>query len=236
MKNISNFEDKTAEEILRWADETFGNKVAIASSFGLEDVVIIDMMVKINPSVKIFTLDTGRLPQETYDVIERIKERYKVKIDFYFPDREKVEEMVSKYGPNLFYNSVELRRLCCNIRKVEPLSRALEGLSSWICGLRRDQSITRQEIKKIEIDNAHNQIIKINPLADWKEKQVWDYIRENNVPYNTLHDIGYPSIGCEPCTRPIKPGEDIRTGRWWWESAEHKECGLHPSKLRREKC
>ncbi|MCM8792511.1 MAG: phosphoadenylyl-sulfate reductase [Candidatus Omnitrophica bacterium] len=230
MKNLPDLEENTAEEILRWANENFGSKVAIASSFGAEDVVLIDMMLKINPKCRIFTLDTGRLPQETYNVIESIKEKYKVNIDFYFPDRKKVEEMVNNYGPNLFYNSVELRRLCCNVRKVEPLNRALKGLSAWICGLRREQSITRQEIKKVEIDNVHHQIIKINPLADWKEKQVWDYIRENNVPYNVLHDRGYPSIGCLPCTRAIKPGQDIRWGRWWWESPEHKECGLHTSR------
>jgi len=227
MKELPDLEDKTAQEILRWADENFGKKLAIASSFGLEDVVLIDMMVKINPKVRIFTLDTGRLPQETYEIWEEIEEKYGIKIEPYFPERKAVEDMVKAHGPNLFYKSIDLRRLCCKIRKVEPLKRALRDLSCWICGLRREQSVTRQEIKKAEIDTAHNRIIKINPLADWKEKQVWNYIRKNRVPYNALHDKGYPSIGCAPCTRAIKPGEDIRAGRWWWERPEQKECGLH---------
>lgn len=221
------FENKSAEEILQWAIETFQDKIAQATSFGAEDVVITDMLVKIDPKVKIFTLDTGRLPQETYDVWERIQEKYGIKIDPYFPDAESVERIVKEYGPNLFYKSIDLRKLCCHVRKVEPLNRALKGLSAWVCGLRREQSMTRQQVKKIEIDHLHNGIIKINPLADWTEKDVWDYIRKNNVPYNSLHDKGYPSIGCAPCTRAIKEGEDIRAGRWWWESPEQKECGLH---------
>jgi len=191
---------------------------------------LIDMWAKINPKFRIFTLDTGRLPQETYNLMEEIRKRYNLNIEFYFPDYHKVEEMLNKYGPNLFYESVELRKLCCNIRKVEPLNRALKDLSAWVCGLRREQSITRQDIQKIEIDTAHNGIYKINPLADWKDADVWNYIRENHIPYNALHDKGYPSIGCAPCTRAIKPGEDIRAGRWWWERPEQKECGLHPSK------
>ncbi|MCM8768052.1 MAG: phosphoadenylyl-sulfate reductase [Candidatus Omnitrophica bacterium] len=224
---FEHFETKTPFEILNFALQEFKDKIALASSFGAEDVVLIDMLVKINPSVRIFTIDTGRLPQETYDLIDKIKEKYKIKLEVYFPDTEEVEKMVSQYGFNLFYKSVELRKLCCNIRKVKPLERALKDLSAWICGLRREQSITRIGIKKIEIDYAHNSILKINPIADWTEKQVWDYIKENNVPYNTLHDKGYPSIGCAPCTRAIKPGEDIRAGRWWWEPPEKKECGLH---------
>ncbi|MCM8784927.1 MAG: phosphoadenylyl-sulfate reductase [Candidatus Omnitrophica bacterium] len=224
---IEDFENKTAEEILKFALEKYQNRVALASSFGAEDVVLIDMILKINPNARIFTLDTGRLPQETYDVMDRIREKYKINIEVYFPDAKLVEEMVSNYGFNLFYKSVELRQLCCKVRKVEPLNRALKGLDAWICGLRREQSVTRTEIRKIEIDTAHNSILKINPLADWTEKQVWNYIKENNVPYNALHDKGYPSIGCAPCTRAIKPGEDIRAGRWWWEAPEKKECGLH---------
>jgi len=235
MRELPNLEKKTAEEILKWADETFGNKVSLASSFGVEDVVLIDMLVKISPqsavhSPRIFTLDTGRLPQETYQVWERIEEKYNIKIQPYFPEAKAVEDMTKKYGPNLFYKSIDLRKLCCKVRKVEPLKRALKNLSAWICGLRREQSVTRQEIKKVEIDTANNGIIKINPLADWTEKQVWDYIKRNNVLYNALHDRGYPSVGCAPCTRAIKPGEDIRAGRWWWENPEQKECGLHPSK------
>jgi len=226
------FEEKKAEEILKWAIEKFGKKVALASSFGAEDVVLIDMLMKIEPSARIFTLDTGRLPQETYDVMEKIMEKYGAKIEFLFPDKKAVEEMLEKYGPNLFYKSVELRRLCCHIRKVEPLERILKTLDAWITGLRREQSITRVRIEKVEedertFDGIKRVLIKINPLADWTEKQVWDYIKKNNVPYNALHDRNYPSIGCAPCTRAIKPGEDIRAGRWWWEVPEKKECGLH---------
>jgi phosphoadenosine phosphosulfate reductase len=226
------FEEKKAEEILKWAIEKFGKKVALASSFGAEDVVLIDMLMKIDPSARIFTIDTGRLPQETYDVIEKIMEKYGAKIEFLFPDKRAVEEMLERYGPNLFYKSVELRRLCCHIRKVEPLERILKDLDAWITGLRREQSVTRVQIEKVEedertFDGIKRVLIKINPLADWTEKQVWDYIKRNNVPYNALHDRSYPSIGCAPCTRAIKPGEDIRAGRWWWETPEKKECGLH---------
>jgi len=230
------FENLDVWNILRWARDEFGDKVAFASSFGAEDVVLIDILYKIysekNLKPKIFTLDTGRLPQETYNVIEEIMEKYKIEIDFYFPDYRKVEEMEKKYGPNLFYKSIELRKLCCNIRKVKVLERALKGYRAWITGLRREQSITRTDIKKVEIDDTHNGIVKINPISDWEEDDVWKYIKENNVPYNKLHDKNYPSIGCEPCTRAIKPGEDIRAGRWWWESPEHKECGLHLSRRR----
>jgi len=260
-------ESKTAQEILKYALDKYQDKVALASSFGAEDVVLIDMLVKICPEARVFTLDTGRLPQETYDLMDKIKEKYKIKLEVYYPDTKSVEDMVSKEGFNLFYKSVELRQLCCKVRKVDPLNRALKNLSAWICGLRREQSVTRREIKKIEIWNmvftpvneprgighlrllnepegstpkgstpistpegstpSSTSIVKFNPLADWTEKQVWDYIKENNVPYNALHDKGYPSIGCAPCTRAIKPGEDIRAGRWWWESPDKKECGLH---------
>lgn len=236
--DVEKFETQPAQEILKFAIEKYKDKVALASSFGAEDVVLIDMLMKVaqgsmlNIQPRIFTIDTGRLPQETYDVMDRIKEKYKINIEVYFPDNKSVEEMVSKYGFNLFYKSVELRQLCCKVRKVYPLNRALKNLDAWICGLRREQSVTRVNIKKIEyeqriIDNQQRTIVKFNPLADWTEKQVWDYIKENDVPYNALHDKGYPSIGCAPCTRAIKPGEDIRSGRWWWESPEKKECGLH---------
>lgn len=228
---IEDWESKTAQEILRWAQERFQDKVALASSFGAEDVILIDMLVKINPQARIFTLDTGRLPQETYELMDKIKEKYKIRLEVYYPDTKSVEEMVSQYGFNLFYKSVELRQLCCQVRKVEPLKRALKDLEAWICGLRGEQSLTRKEIKKIEIDPAHNSILKINPLADWTEKQVWEYIKKNKVPYNALHDKGYPSIGCAPCTRAVKQGEDIRAGRWWWEPPEKKECGLHCKRI-----
>jgi len=230
MRIPQELEGKSAQEILKWADETFKDKVAIASSFGAEDMVLIEMMVKINPKVRIFTLDTGRLPQETYDLIKETQQRYNVSVEFYFPDTKKTEEMLNKHGPNLFYNSIELRKLCCNIRKIEPLNRALKNLDAWICGLRREQSVTRIQIKKIELDESHSKALKINPLADWTENEVWEYIKKNNVPYNVLHKKGYPSIGCAPCTRAIKPGEDVRAGRWWWENPESKECGLHCKK------
>lgn len=212
-----------AQEVLKWAFDRFGDKVTFANSFGAEDVVLTDMISKINPGAKIFTLDTGRLPQETYEVWERLEEKYKIKITPYFPDKNEVEDMVKKYGPNLFYKSLELRKLCCNVRKINPLKRAMAGLDAWICGLRREQSVTRADMKQVE----EGETIKINPLADWTEKQVWDYIKKNDVPYNKLHDKDYPSVGCAPCTRAVKPGEDVRAGRWWWETPEQKECGLH---------
>ncbi|MCL5408926.1 MAG: phosphoadenylyl-sulfate reductase [Candidatus Omnitrophica bacterium] len=230
MKKFEELESKKAEEIIQWAGEKFKNKVALASSFGLEDVVLIDIISKTSPSIKIFTIDTGRLHPETYNIMDKIKEKYNITMDVYYPDTTSIEKMISEYGFNLFYKSIELRHLCCNIRKVEPLNRALKDLDAWICGLRKQQAVTRTNIQKVEIDIAHNSIIKINPITDWSEQQVWEYIKKNNVPYNQLHDNGYPSIGCAPCTRAIKPGEDIRAGRWWWESPENKECGLHPIK------
>jgi phosphoadenosine phosphosulfate reductase len=216
-----------AQELLTDVFNEFGDKVAIASSFGAEDMVLIDMASRLTPKPKVFTLDTGRLPQETYDLIERVRKKYNLQVDVYFPDREQVEEMVRKYGPNLFYRSVELRKLCCQVRKVEPLKRALSNLSAWVCGLRKEQSVTRSGVEKVEIDEANGGIVKLNPLADWSTEDVWDYIKRNKVPYNALHDRGYPSIGCLPCTRAVKLGEDIRAGRWWWEKPGQKECGLH---------
>ena len=224
------FEKKSAEDIIQWAVKEFSPALSLASSFGAEDVVLIDMLVKIQPKARIFTLDTGRLNEETYDVMERIRSKYGISIESYFPDRQKVEALERTKGFYSFRQSVENRKECCGIRKVEPLNRALAGLKAWITGLRREQSVTRTDVKKIEIDEAHGGILKINPLADWSEKQVWFYIKTNKVPYNRLHDAGYSSIGCAPCTRAIKPGEDIRAGRWWWENPENKECGLHRSK------
>ncbi|MFQ6065806.1 MAG: phosphoadenylyl-sulfate reductase [bacterium] len=218
------------QEVLKWALGTYKDRIALASSFGAEDVALIDMMVKIDSNPRIFTLDTGRLPQPTYEVIEKIRQKYGVKIETYFPDTRRVEEMVNSHGPNLFYKSVELRKLCCRIRKIQPLNRALSGLSGWISGLRKDQGVTRKRIKKLEIDLAHNSILKVNPLADWTLDQVWEYIKDNDVPYNSLHDQNYPSIGCAPCTRAITTNENIRAGRWWWETPEQKECGLHLQK------
>ena len=221
------YEKKSPQEVLRWALETFQDKIALASSFGVEDVALIDMMVKISPKARIFTLDTGRLNEETYEVMDRIREKYHINFEAYFPDREKVETLERTKGFYSFRQSIENRKECCGIRKVEPLNKALASLDAWITGLRRAQSVTRTDIAKVEVDAAHHNIYKINPIADWSEKEVWDYVKKNQVPYNKLHDQGYPSIGCSPCTRAVKPGEDVRAGRWWWENPEQKECGLH---------
>ena len=218
---------KTTEEALKWASENLHPKVAKASSFGAEDAAITDLMIKVNPEFRFFTLDTGRLPQETYDIIDEIRKKYNIQFEILFPDTKEVEEMVRTKGMNLFYDSVENRKLCCEIRKVHPTNKFLKTLDGWITGLRRDQTKNRQDAKMFEIDEQHGGIIKINPIIDWTWEQVWDYIKTNNVPYNKLLDQGYPSIGCEPCTRAIKEGEDLRAGRWWWENEEHKECGLH---------
>jgi phosphoadenosine phosphosulfate reductase len=227
-KIAEEMEDKSAMEVLKWAINAYAPKIALASSFGAEDVILIDMMVKINKEkAKIFTLDTGRLNQETYDVMDAIRKKYDIQIEVYFPEQRETEEMVKIKGMNLMYESVENRKLCCEIRKVHPLNRALSKLDGWITGLRREQAITRANIYKLEIDSSHGNIAKVNPLADWTNEMIWDYIHKNNVPYNKLHDIGYPSIGCEPCTRAIHSGEDPRAGRWWWENATQKECGLH---------
>jgi len=225
-KLSKDFEKSTPQEVLEWGLKELHPGIALAWS-GAEDVAVVDMMVKINSRARVFTLDTGRLNPETYDLIDRVRDRYGIPVEVLFPDAERTEEMVRRRGVNLFYQSVENRMLCCDVRKVQPLKRMLSTLDGWITGLRRDQAATRVEVKKIEIDETFGGIIKLNPLADWTHKKVWDYIRENNVPYNELHDKGYPSIGCAPCTRSVEPGEDIRAGRWWWEAPGSKECGLH---------
>ncbi|MHA1381509.1 MAG: phosphoadenylyl-sulfate reductase [Candidatus Helarchaeota archaeon] len=221
-----NLENKSPLEVLSWALSTFGNKISLASSLGLEDQVLTDMCLKIDSKIRIFFLDTGRIYQETYDLLEKNMEKYQIFYDIYFPKTDSVEKMTNKFGPNSFYKSIELRRKCCEVRKVEPLKRALKGLEAWITGIRRNQSIIRIKIQKVEWDSTNN-LYKINPLADWTENQVWKYIKQNKIPYNNLHDEGYPSIGCVPCTRAILPGEDIRSGRWWWETPENRECGIH---------
>ncbi len=218
--------DKSAEEVIAWASLEFGDKVRFASSLGLEDQVITDLIAAADPVTEIFTLDTGRLFTESYDLIQKTEERYNLRINICFPDAGEVEEMVDKHGINLFYKSSELRKHCCGIRKIHPLRRGLDGLDAWITGLRRDQSQARDAVQKIAWDDA-NGLLKINPLCDWSETDVRAYITEHDVPYNKLHDQGYPSIGCACCTRAIKPGEDFRAGRWWWESDQQKECGLH---------
>ena len=227
-------EAKSAQEVLAWGLERVHPRIAFASSFGVEDVVVIDMLARLRRDARIFTLDTGRLHEETYDVMERVRRRYGVTIESRFPAREAVEKLEQEKGLFSFRESIESRKECCIIRKVEPLGRALEGLDVWISGLRREQAVTRGTIAKLEADTAHPGLLKLNPLADWTLDRVWAYVRAHDVPYNALHDRGFPSIGCAPCTRAVQPGEDVRAGRWWWEQPEHKECGLHPGAPRLE--
>lgn len=197
-----------------------------ASSLAAEDMVLTDMILRAKLPIGVFTLETGRLHKETLGMVERIRETYDHDIKLYKPEQAAVDAYVQQNGLNAFYDSVEMRKECCRIRKVEPLNRALAGNKAWVTGQRRAQSTTRAELAVQENDEAHG-MTKFNPLADWSEEDVWNYIRSNNVPYNPLHDKGFPSIGCEPCTRAIQPGEDVRAGRWWWENPESKECGLH---------
>lgn len=220
------FAGKSAEDILSFFLEKYSHRIALASSLGPEDQVLTDMILKIDRSAKIFTIDTGRLFPETYSLIDKTNMKYNILMDVYFPRHEPVETFVRQNGINAFYESIEKRKQCCRVRKIEPLMRALSTLDGWICGLRQEQSVTRTGVQAVEWDDA-NGLIKINPLVRWSEQDVWDYIRKNHVPCNRLHDKGFPSIGCQPCTRAVAPGEDIRAGRWWWENPEHKECGLH---------
>jgi phosphoadenosine phosphosulfate reductase len=216
----------TAREAIAFFIREFEGRIGLSTSLGAEDQVITQMIAGLNRDAYIFTLDTGRLFQETYDLIDVTEKRYKVKIRVFFPDAALVEEMVNTKGVNLFFESMENRKFCCHIRKIEPLKRALAPLDAWISGIRRNQAVTRKKVSLVEWDEL-NQIVKINPLVDWSEDELWDYIRENNIPYNALHDKGFPSIGCMPCTRAVEPGEDVRAGRWWWELPEFRECGLH---------
>jgi phosphoadenosine phosphosulfate reductase len=219
-------ESTEVSELLAWVNERFGERAALASSFGLEDVVLIDLLAKHAPKVRVFTLDTGRLNEETYHVLERLRVRYGLEVQTFFPEAAEVEALLEKKGPFSFRDSVESRKECCAIRKVRPLRRALAGREAWLTGQRREQAATRTSLELVEYDQTHG-LYKLNPLAGWTEAQVWAYVRDNRVPYNTLHDRGYPSIGCAPCTRAVNPGEHARAGRWWWESPESKECGLH---------
>jgi phosphoadenosine phosphosulfate reductase len=221
------FSNKSPKEILRFVFEKLDvKKVTLASSLSIEDQVLTDILLKIDKNARIFVLDTGRHFQKTYDLMEDTISRYGFKYEIYAPKHQELEAMISEYGSNLFYKSQELRKKCCEVRKVKPLNRALSTVDAWICGLRREQSQTRQEVNVFEWDANHS-IYKINPLAFWTEEMVWEYIKTKRVPYNNLQDNGFPSIGCQPCTRAVKPGEDLRSGRWWWESPDKKECGLH---------
>ena len=217
--------DSSTKEIISYFVENFNN-VALSSSLSVEDQVLTDLLLNKDKNANIFTLDTGRLHPETYDVMDATNLKYQIKINVFFPQNQMVEELYQTQGINGHYESIDNRKRCCNIRKIEPLKRALENVDIWITGLRASQSITRIDMPLVEYDAAFD-VIKVNPLIKWSETDVWDYIKENRVPYNKLHDKGFPSIGCAPCTRAIKEGEDVRAGRWWWENPEHKECGLH---------
>ena len=213
-------------DVLHLLAEAFPGKLTFSTSFSMEDQVITDQLGQSGVPVAVFTLDTGRLFPETYSIWSRTLERYRLTIDAYYPNAERLQEFVRSYGPNSFYESVDNRKQCCHIRKVEPLKRALAGKAVWITGLRAEHSPNRSDMQILEWDEA-NQIIKYNPLLHWTTEQVWQYINGHNVPYNSLHDKGFVSIGCAPCTRAVRTGEDFRAGRWWWEDQSKKECGLH---------
>ena len=219
-------ESAAPEAVLGWAYRSFP-RVAIVASFQAESSVLIDMAVRIRPDVHVLTLDTGRLPQETYDIIDRVRDRYSIEIEVVSPDAGDLAEMVGSHGVNLFRQSPELRRLCCEVRKSRPLARALNRYQAWVTGLRRQQAATRSSTPVVAPDPEHDGLTKIAPLASWTKDQVWAYIHEHDLPYHPLYERGYTSIGCEPCTRATVAGEDERAGRWWWEHDEVKECGLH---------
>ena len=221
-----NHKNITVEKIIKWAADAHKGKITLSSAFNPECQVLLDIIKQNSIDIPVFTLDTGRLFNETYNLISQTEKHYGIKIKTYFPDAADVEKMVSKSGINLFHKNIDLRKECCHIRKLLPLKRALEGMECWITGLRKEQSETREDMKIVELNKEKN-LIKINPLINWSDDQVWDYIRQNNVPYNTLHNQGYPSVGCACCTRQVKQGDHPRSGRWWWEKPEHRECGLH---------
>ena len=220
-------DSQSSEQVLGYALEKFHPRIALSNSLQTEDMVVLDIAWRIEPKVRVFTLDTGRLHQETYDMMDRVRDHYGVKLEVLFPDAAEVQAMVNAKGLNLFYESVENRHECCGLRKVKPLQKALAGLDAWVTGLRRDQWASRTNIQKIEIDAANGGIIKFNPIADWTQEQLDEYVKAHNVPRHTLYSKGFTSIGCLPCTRATKPGENPRAGRWWWEQEEQKECGLH---------
>jgi thioredoxin-dependent adenylylsulfate APS reductase len=216
-------QESSAPDLLCWALETFGDSFGIASSFQKEDMVMVDMASRIRPRFRVFTLDTGRLHEETYQMIEEVRKRYGITVEPVFPDRVEVESMVAEHGPNLFYSSLEARHLCCDTRKTRPLARKLREFRAWATGLRREQSPTRSQVPKVEELEGR---VKLSPLADWTTVQVEEYTRAHALPVHPLYARGYASIGCAPCTRAIQPGDDARAGRWWWEQSS-KECGIH---------
>ena len=221
-------DDQDPEDVIAWGLETFGDRIAIVTALQKDGMAILDMAVKIKPDVRVITVDTGRLPQETYAFVDEAREHYpQTRWEVLFPDASEVEAMVQRRGVNLFRNSVEERMLCCQIRKVRPLVKALRGLDAWFTGLRRDQWASRAAIQKVQLDHDHEGIVKINALADWEGDEVDAYLEANGVPVHPLYAQGYTSIGCAPCTRPIESGENDRAGRWWWETGAPKECGIH---------
>jgi thioredoxin-dependent adenylylsulfate APS reductase len=223
----ADFENKSAEEVMRWALDRFHPRIGLSNSLQTEDMVVQDIGWRINPNLNVFTLDTGRIHQETYDMMDRVREHYGTRMEVLFPDAAEVQAMVNAKGLNLFYESLENRHECCGIRKLQPLRKKLATLDAWITGLRRDQWATRSDVKKIEVDVANGGIIKINPIADWTQAMLDEYVARHDVPRHALYAKGFTSIGCLPCTRATKPGEDPRAGRWWWEQDGKKECGLH---------
>jgi thioredoxin-dependent adenylylsulfate APS reductase len=223
-------EHLSPQEILTWAIKNYASGLSLSCSFGApEGLVLLDMMHRIEPTSRVFVIDTGRLPQQTHQLIDRVRERYDKDVEVLFPESGDVASLVREKGLNPFYDSVESRQLCCRIRKVEPLKRYLAGMQGWVTGLRRDQNVTRATTPKIEIDHRHGGILKLNPIADWNREQVMEYVEAHSVPTNRLHAEGYPSVGCAPCSRAVHVGEDARAGRWWWEQAETRECGIHVS-------
>jgi len=222
------FEGQEPQELLEWALDRFAPRIAVSTAFQIDGAALIDMAYELDPTIEIFSVDTGRLPETTFELIEQLRDRYPgLNLQLVAPEPAQLQAMVNRHGPNLFYRQVEKRLLCCNVRKVQPLTKHLAGLDAWITGLRRDQWATRTDIRKIEIDHDHGAIVKLNPLAEWTEEEVWDYIREHDVPVHPLYARGYTSIGCAPCTRAIASGEPARAGRWWWETNAPKECGMH---------
>lgn len=224
------FAGRPPEELLAWAVERYGDRVALACSLGMEDVALVDMLARVAKSPQIFVLDTGRLHEESYETLDSLRSRYGISIEVYFPDAAAVQNLMRAKGAYSFYESIENRKECCGVRKVEPLGRALAGRAAWITGMRREQAVTRGDLGLVEVDPVNAGLLKFNPLADWTLAQLEAYVKEHQVPLHPLHAKGYPSIGCAPCTRAIQPGEDLRAGRWWWESADTKECGLHVKK------
>jgi thioredoxin-dependent adenylylsulfate APS reductase len=221
-------ETQGPQEILTWAIKNFHPRLVLSASFGgPEGMVLLDMMHKIDATSRVFMLDTGRLHPATHDLVDRMRDRYDKRVEVVFPNNRDVEAMVAEKGPNLFYESQESRKLCCRLRKVEPLRRYLGDVDAYVSGLRRDQNANRVGTRKVEFDEAAGGIVKLNPLADWSSEDVWQYVEENQVPVNPLHKQNYPSVGCEPCTRAVKTGEDPRAGRWWWENDDTRECGIH---------